>query len=179
MSRIGKKKILIPTGVTVTVDKSKVDVKGPKGNLSIEIRPEIAAAVEKDQVIVSVAKETKDSSAFWGLTRALIANMVKGVAEGYEKKLQLIGVGYRAKVSGDVLTLTVGYSHPIEFKAPQGIEISMEENQIIVVRGIDKHLVGLVAAQIRKIKKPEPYKGKGIRYIDEVVRRKAGKSGKV
>ena len=156
-----------------------VKVEGPKGNLEIEVRPEIKVEVADDQVIVSVAKETDKSNAYWGLTRALIAGMVEGVEKGYEKRLQLVGVGYRAKSTGkDSLTMTVGFSHPVEYKAPEGVEVEVEGNQDIIVRGIDKQLVGLAAAQIRKIKKPEPYKGKGIRYLGEVVRRKAGKSGK-
>lgn len=179
MSRVGKAPIQITSGVTVSVSGSKVDVKGPKGNLSLEVRPEMAVEVKDNQIIVSVAKETKDSSAFWGMTRSLIANMVEGVSEGYEKRLQLVGVGYRAKAAGNGISLTVGYSHPVEFTAPQGIELVVEDNQNILVKGIDKQLVGLTAAQIRKIRKPEPYKGKGIRYEGEVVRKKAGKSGKI
>ena len=179
MSRIGKKPIQIPSGVTVTVKGSNVEVQGTKGKLSIEVRPEIKVEVVDNTVVSSIAKKTDNSNAYWGLTQSLIGNMVHGVSEGYEKKLQLVGVGYRAKETNDGITLTVGYTHPVDVKAPEGIEFEVEDNQNITVKGIDKELVGLTAAKIRAIRKPEPYKGKGIKYADEVVRRKAGKSGKV
>ena len=180
MSRIGKKPVEIPAGVTVTVKESVITVKGPKGELKQDIRPEIAVEVVENQIVATLKKETKSSSAMWGLMRALFANMVVGVTEGYEKKLQMIGVGYRVKkISDSKITMTVGFSHPVEFDAPEGVKLDVEGNDFIIVSGIDKQLVGLAAAQIRKIKKPEPYKGKGIRYEGEIVKRKPGKAGKV
>ncbi|MFH1898922.1 MAG: 50S ribosomal protein L6 [Patescibacteria group bacterium] len=180
MSRIGRKLIEIPQGVTVEVNGREVVVKGPKGPLTCKFEREIGVKVEENNVKVEVLGETKRSTALWGLTRALIANMVKGVTEGFEKKLELVGVGYRAKqVSPSEITLTVGFSHQVDFKAPEGIQLTLVDNTHITVTGADKQLVGMVAANIRKIRKPEPYKGKGIRYEGEVVRRKAGKAGKV
>lgn len=180
MSRIGKNPIEIPSGVTVTIKEGVVTVKGPKGQLTQEIVPEIEVAVADSKVVASVKKETKNSSALWGLTRSLIANMVLGVTEGFEKKLQMIGVGYRVKkISDSKISMTVGFSHPVEFDAPEGIKLDVEGNDWITVSGINKQLVGLTAAQIRKIKKPEPYKGKGIRYEGEIVKRKPGKAGRV
>ena len=179
MSRIGKNPILIPEGVTVTVQDSLVTVKGPKGELLCKVRPEIKVKVENNLVTAEIARKSKESDAYWGLTRALIANMVLGVTEGFEKKLELVGVGYRAKPSSDGVSLSVGYSNPVELKAPEGVTIEVPDAQNIVVKGIDKQLVGLTAANIRKVRKPEPYKGKGIRYAGESVRRKAGKTGKV
>ena len=179
MSRLGKKPIEISAGVSVIITGSHVDVKGPKGALMLDIRPEIKAVVKDNQVVVSVEKEVKESKAYWGLTRSLIANMVLGVTQGFEKKLELVGVGYRAKTSVDGISLSVGYSHSVEFKTPVGIKLDIVDNQNITVSGADKQQVGAVAATIRKIRKPEPYKGKGIKYSDEIVRRKVGKSGKV
>lgn len=179
MSRLGKKPIEILAGASVVITGSHVDVKGPKGALTLDIRPEIKAAVKDNQVVVSVEKEVKESKAYWGLTRSLIANMVLGVTQGFEKKLELVGVGYRAKTSADGISLSVGYSHSVEFKTPVGIKLDVVDNQNITISGADKQQVGAVAATIRKIRKPEPYKGKGIKYSDEVVRRKVGKSGKV
>ncbi len=179
MSRIGKKIILIPSGVTVTALDNKVTVKGTKGELSYDIRPEIAININGDEINFSVVRESKQSSAYWGLARALVANMITGVSQGFEKKLELVGVGYRVKsASPKRVSLAVGYSHPVVYNAPDNIEFEVEEDKAIIVRGIDKHVVGQVAAEIRKVRKPEPYKGKGIKYIDEVVRRKAGKTGK-
>lgn len=178
MSRIGKKVILIPAGVTATIDGQKVTVKGPKGELKAEIRPEIKAVVEDNKVTFEVVRESKGYNAFWGLARATVNNMVLGVTQGFEKKLEMVGVGYRAKQNGNGITLTVGYSHPVEFPAPEGIQLVAEDQNNITIRGIDKQLVGLTAAKIREIRKPEPYKGKGIKYSTERVRRKAGKSGK-
>ncbi len=179
MSRIGKNPVYIPQGVTVTVENGTVKVTGPKGELTYTHRPEILVKVEDGQVICTVKEETKESGAFWGLTRALIANMVVGVSEGYEKKLELVGVGYRVKsIDNSKISLAVGFSHPVEFEAPKGVNLRVEGNTEIFISGIDKNLVGLTAAKIRKVKKPEPYKGKGIKYSDEVIRRKAGKTGK-
>lgn len=180
MSRIGKNPIQISEGVTVNINGSKIDVSGLKGNLAIDVRDEIEVKIEDGYVVCSIRKETKESNAYWGLTRSLIANMIEGVSKGYEKKLEIIGVGYRAKQNGsDGVVINIGYSHPVEFKAPEGVEIKVEDNTHLTISGIDKQLVGLTAAKIRKIRKPEPYKGKGIRYEDEIVRRKAGKAGKV
>lgn len=180
MSRIGRLPVQIPAGVTVTVGDSVVTVKGPKGELTETIRPEVAVKVEGDTVNIELISKEKGVSSFWGLTRALIANMVEGVTEGFEKKLQMVGVGYRAKkISDSKISMTVGFSHPVEFDAPEGVTLDVEGNDIIIVNGFNKQQVGLTAALIRKIKKPEPYKGKGIRYIDEVVKRKAGKAGKI
>lgn len=177
MSRIGKKEIKIPTGVSVELQGSKVVVKGPKGELSQVIRPEIKPLVEGDTVKFEKVSDSKESNAYWGLSRALVASMIKGVIEGYEKKLELVGVGYRVKNSDNGITVSIGYSHPVEFKAPQGIKLDTEDNRLITVTGFDKQLVGQTAAEIRKIRGPEPYKGKGIKYVDEVIRRKAGKAG--
>jgi large subunit ribosomal protein L6 len=180
MSRIGKKPIQIPEGVTVDVSEGRVLVKGPKGELSFDFDNILSVKSDGGEVIVSVEKETKNSPALWGTTRAIIANMVQGVTEGFEKKLELVGVGYRAKqVSNNEISMTLGYSHPIEYKAPEGVELIVEDNTHITVTGIDKSLVGLTAALIREFRKPEPYKGKGVRYQDEIVRRKPGKAGKV
>ncbi|HLC93759.1 MAG TPA: 50S ribosomal protein L6 [Patescibacteria group bacterium] len=179
MSRIGKKPILIPQGVTVEINGDEVIVQGAKGQLSTKIRPEIKTIQSDGTLTFEVRRNTKNADSYWGLTRALVANMIAGVTQGFEKKLELVGVGYRAKPSGKGVSLSVGYSHPIEFPAPDGITIEVPDVQNIVVRGIDKQLVGLTASKIRKVRKPEPYKGKGIRYAGERVKRKAGKSGKV
>lgn len=154
-------------------------VKGPMGELSTEIYPQVKVEVSDQQVLVKRKKDDKTSRSLHGLTRALIANMVTGVEKGWQKKLELVGVGFRAQASGDKLTLNVGYSHPVEVEAPSGIKFAVEENTRVLVSGIDKILVGQVAASVRKVRPPEPYQGKGIRYSGEYVRRKAGKAGKV
>ncbi len=178
MSRIGKKPILIPKGVEVKVDKSSVMVKGPKGELSLKIHPHVTVTVSADQVMVTVLKpEIKDNNALWGLYGSLIKNMVIGVTSGFEKKLEINGVGFRAQVSGDKMTLNLGFSHPVEFILPKGIKAEIEKN-VISLSGVDKQLVGETAAQIRDLKLPEPYKGKGIKYADEIIRKKAGKAAK-
>ncbi len=174
MSRIGKKPILIPESVEAKIADNKIIVKGPKGELQREIRPEIKVGVKGKEILVTVGKETKKTNAFWGLSRTLIFNMVKGVTEGYEKKLQLEGVGYRANLEGEDLILQVGFTNPIKIKKEEGIKFLVEKN-IITVSGIDKELVGQISAKIRKVRPPEPYKGKGIRYLGEQVRRKPGK----
>ena len=174
MSRVGKKPIQIPQGVEVKISGQKVMVRGPKGELSREVRPEIGVEVKEGKILVSPKIETKKTKALWGLTRALIANMIKGVTEGYEKKLEIEGIGFRASVEGENLVLSVGFTHPVKIKAPEGIKFSVEKN-IITVSGTDKELVGQMAAKIRAIRPPEPYKGKGIRYVGERVRRKVGK----
>ncbi|HLD32503.1 MAG TPA: 50S ribosomal protein L6 [Candidatus Peribacteraceae bacterium] len=185
MSRIGKKSVAFPSGVTVEVKPSTapasggtVSVKGPKGSLSYAYLPEITVKVEGNQVFVDRKGDEDKHRALHGLTRQLIANMVQGVHQGYEKRLEIIGVGYKAQVKGKMLTLHLGFSHPINFTLPDGIEILQEEQNknVLIVRGIDKQLVGQVASNIRGYRPPEPYKGKGIRYVDEFVRRKPGKA---
>ena len=178
MSRIGKNPIELPENVTVEVKGSTVVVKGPKGELTRNIRPEIGVSVSEGKVVCSVSQETKNSSAYWGLSRALVANMIQGVSEGFEKKLELVGVGYRAKSSSGGVSLSVGYSHVVDYVAPEGVKVDVVDNTNITVSGIDKQLVGQAAAQIRAVRKPEPYKGKGIKYAGEVIRRKVGKSAK-
>jgi len=177
VSRIGRKPIEKPEGVQVTLQGSAVSVQGPKGTLAMEIPSGIQVEVEDNRVMVSRESDEKKHRALHGLTRALLANMVEGVTKGFEKRLDLVGVGYRAQLQGKKLVLSVGYSHPEEVDPPQGIEIEVPAPTKIVVKGIDKQQVGEVAARIRAIRKPEPYKGKGIKYETEVVRRKAGKAG--
>lgn len=175
MSRIGKKPINIPGGVTVDVTGSVVRVKGPKGTLEHECVFGVRAVVDGQELRIELIDENlKGGAALWGLTRALVNNMVKGVAEGFSKQLEINGVGFKAALQGTKLVLNVGFSHPVEYQLPKGIEAAIEKN-VITVRGIDRQLVGQVAAEIRSIKKPEPYKGKGIKYSDEVIRRKVGK----
>lgn len=178
MSRIGAALITIPEGVEVTINESSIVVKGQKGELKEPINQKIK--VEKTDNIIKVSRSdnSKQSKSLHGLTRALIFNMVKGVTEGFEKTLEMVGTGYRVKKSGQGLTLSVGYSHDINIEPIEGITLEIEGNNIIKVQGISKHLVGQVSANIREVKKPEPYKGKGIRYQDEHVRRKAGKAVK-
>ncbi len=174
MSRIGQQPIEIPSGVTVVLDGRTVSVKGPKGELSLVIPSGVVVSQEGEELQVSPEGTGKHVAALWGTIRALIANMVRGVHEGFEKKLEIHGVGYRAQLKGDTLELSVGFSHSVEIVAPDGITFAVDKNTVTVT-GIDKALVGEVAANIRKVKKPEPYKGKGIRYVGEQVRRKAGK----
>ena len=179
MSRIGRMPIAIPAGVTVVVaENNKVTVKGPKGTLERVLPSEMTITVEGAAVHVSRSNDLKKMKALHGLTRSLIHNMVVGVTEGYEKKLEINGVGYRAAKSGKVLTLSLGYSHPVEMTDPEGIETVLDGQNIIIVKGIDKEKVGQFAADIRDKRRPEPYKGKGIKYADEVIRRKVGKTGK-
>jgi len=174
MSRIGQKPIIIPEGVEVKIEGQKVTVKGSKGELTREILPEIKAEIKEGKIIVSPQKETKKTKAFWGLTRALLSNMVSGVTVGFEKKLEIEGVGFKAAVEGEELVLEMGYSHPVKIKIPQGIKISAEKN-IITVSGFNNELVGQTSAIIRKVRPPEPYKGKGIKYVGEKIKRKVGK----
>jgi large subunit ribosomal protein L6 len=178
MSRIGKKPVAIPSGVTVDVSGNIVKVSGPKGDLSFTFLPEVTVTVKGEEVKVDRKGDTADARARHGLTRSIISNMVHGVNEGYSKELEIIGVGYKAQISGKKLTLQLGYSHPIDYEIPEGIEVVQDEKNknILCVRGIDKQLVGQVSAQIRGFRKPEPYKGKGVRYRDEYVRRKVGKA---
>jgi len=174
MSRIGKQSIAIPSGVTATVDGELVHVKGPKGSLTITVHPDIAVSVSENILECSIAHKTKKSAALWGTMRAILANAVTGVHEGFTKKLELQGVGYRASLQGKNIQLLVGYSHPVLIEAPEGISFAVEK-EIITVTGFDAYAVGQVAANIRKVRPPEPYKGKGIRYLGEHVRRKVGK----
>lgn len=179
MSRIGKLPVKIPRDVSVKIEGNVVKAKGSKGELQVEVRPEISVTQEGDALIARIDRETKKSSAYWGMTRALLLNIFSGVTQGFEKKLELVGVGYRAKKVGSDIELTLGYSHPIVFKAIEGIDLDVEDQKLITVRGINKQAVGQVAAKIRALRKPEVYKGKGVRYVDEVVRTKPGKAGKV
>ena len=179
MSRIGRKSVAIPSGVTIDLNGSKMTVKGPKGELSYTLLPEVTVKIDGGEAVVERKIDTKAARARHGLTRALLANMVKGVHEGYQKELEIIGVGYKANLkSKTLLQLNLGHSHPIDFTIPADIEIVQDEKNknILRVRGADKQMVGQVAAQIREFRPPEPYKGKGIRYTDEYVRRKVGKA---
>jgi large subunit ribosomal protein L6 len=176
VSRVGKKPITIPSGVQVGVEGSHIKVKGPKGELQREIDSRMSVAIADGALVVNRANDNKFFKALHGLYRSLINNMVVGVTQGYEKKLEIVGVGFKAEMKNKRLTLQVGYSHPIIFVAPPDINIACESPTLIAVSGVDKELVGQVAAKIRSFRPPEPYKGKGIKYIDEVVRRKAGKT---
>ena len=178
MSRIGKQIITIPAGVTVTMDGQVVNVKGPKGQLSHTLHPRVKATMQDNTVSVTVMDETeKFDRSLWGLSQRLISNMVIGVTTGYEKKLELNGVGFKVALAGNGLALSLGFSHPVTFDIPTGISAQVEKN-VITLSGTDKQLVGETAAQLRRLKQPEVYKGKGIKYMDEVIRRKAGKAAK-
>jgi large subunit ribosomal protein L6 len=177
MSRIGKMPITIPKGVKVEVNNNKIKVSGEKGTLERIFHSDIPIKIEEDKIYVSRTSESKFHRSLHGLTRSLINNMVKGVSLGFEKVLEIQGVGYRATLESGKMVIQIGYSHPIKVEPPEGIEFEVEKQKIIKIRGIDKQLVGETAAKIRILRKPEPYKGKGIRYIDEVVRRKIGKTG--
>ena len=177
LSRIGKLPIEIPSGVTITVDSGDVTVTGPKGTLKQFITPAVNVKVDNGVFTVEPKDESKEARAQHGLMRALVNNMVTGVTKGFEKRLEVKGVGFRVNVANNVLDMSLGFSHPVQYKAPEGVTIT-NEKMIIVVAGIDKQKVGQVAAEIRAIKKPEPYKGKGIMYVDEQILRKAGKTGK-
>ena len=179
MSRIGRMPIAVPAGVTVDIaENNQVTVKGPKGTLSRVLPAEMDIKLEGDQVVVTRPNDLKKMKSLHGLTRTLIHNMVVGVTEGYTKELEVNGVGYRAQKSGKVLNLSLGYSHPVEMTDPEGIEVEVPDQNTIIVKGIDKEKVGQYAAEIRSKREPEPYKGKGIKYADEVIRRKVGKTGK-
>jgi large subunit ribosomal protein L6 len=177
MSRIGKKPVPVPANVTVTIDGSHVVVKGPKGQLERTFRPEMTIEQKDGELLVTRPSDSKEHRSVHGLTRALLANMVAGVTDGYRKTLEIIGVGYRAEKKGNNLVLTVGYSHQVTYPQPEGIALSTTSPTVVVIEGIDKAKVGQVAAELRAVRPPEPYKGKGIRYQGEQVRRKAGKAG--
>lgn len=177
MSRIGRLPITIPAGVEVKLNENNISVKGPKGQLSRDIVKDISVNIEDGNIVVTRPTNQKQHRSLHGLTRALIANMVEGVTNGYQKSLDLVGVGYRAAKQGTKLVLTVGYSHPVEIEPEQGLEIEVPAPNKIIVKGYDKEKVGMLAANIRAVREPEPYKGKGIRYTDEYVRRKVGKAG--
>ena len=179
MSRIGRLPIAVPAGVDVAIDGREVTVKGPKGTLSRALHPEMGVAREGDSIVVTRPSEAKTHKQLHGLTRTLVNNMVVGVTAGYRKGLEINGVGYRAALVGRKLQLNLGYSHPIEIDPPSGISFEVENPTHLAVVGIDKELVGQVAARVRATRKPEPYKGKGVRYAGEQVRRKAGKAGKI
>lgn len=177
LSRIGKLPVEIPSGVTITVDSGVVIVEGPKGKLEQSITPAVSVVIDDGAAVVTPSNETKVARSQHGLMRSLINNMVIGVTEGYEKRLQVNGVGFRVASSNNELDLALGYSHPVKYKAPAGVSVT-NDKMTIIVSGIDKQKVGQVAAEIRSLRKPEPYKGKGIMYADEVILRKAGKTGK-
>ncbi len=178
MSRIGKKPVSIPQGVEVKLDGRVMTVKGPKGTLTRELHQDMIVRVESDQVVVERPSESKTHRSLHGTTRSVVANMVEGVSNGYQKVLELVGVGYRAAKNGDKVTMSLGFSHPVEIIPSEGIELEVPANNRLIVKGIDKEKVGIFAAKIRDIRKPEPYKGKGVRYENERVRQKVGKTGK-
>jgi len=178
MSRIGRLPIVIPTGVDIKIDGQDVAVKGPKGELTLSVKSPIQVAIEDGQLLVTRPDDERESRSLHGLTRTLIANQIVGVTDGYTKGLEVVGTGYRVTAKGNSVEFALGYSHSITVDPPAGISFTVEGNNKLTVSGIDKQAVGEVAANIRKLRKPEPYKGKGVRYAGEVVRRKAGKSGK-
>lgn len=178
MSRIGKRPISIPAKVQVAIDGSHISVKGPKGELSRVLPEAVSVEQEGETLLVQRRDDSRPSRQLHGLSRTLVANMVEGVSQGFQRRLEIQGVGYRAQVQGRNLTLNVGYSHPVQIVPPEGIQFAVENNTNVIVTGFDKELVGNMAAKIRYVRPPEPYKGKGIRYAGEVVRRKAGKAGK-
>ncbi len=176
MSRIGKKPIPVPAGVKVILEPPIVKVSGPKGNLTQTLDPGVVVTLEKDVVRVEASDDPKKGNALHGLTRTLVANMIKGVSEGFQRVLEINGVGYRAEVQGQVMNFTLGYSHPIRFPLPEGIKAEVERQVRITLKGTDKNLLGLTASRIRRLRPPEPYGGKGIKYAEEVIHRKAGKT---
>lgn len=178
MSRVGRKPIAVPAGVTLSLNGSELTVKGPKGTLVRSFHPDITINIQENEVNVERPSDNKLHRSLHGTTRALVANMVAGVSEGFTRTLELVGVGYRAAKSGNGITLSLGFSHPVEVTPEEGIEIEVPNQTTLVIKGINKERVGQVAAEIRSLRKPEPYKGKGIRYSNEVVRRKEGKKGK-
>jgi len=177
MSRVGKKVITIPGKTSVAYNERELVVKGEKGTLKRTIHPAVELAIEGDTISVIIDQEDRKTRAMQGLTRSLVANMVDGVSKGFEKTLEINGIGYRAEMKGNSIVLNLGYSHPIDFPMPDGISASVDKNNVIKIMGIDKEKVGQIAASIRKLRAPEPYKGKGIKYADEHIQRKAGKTG--
>jgi large subunit ribosomal protein L6 len=177
MSRIGKRPIQVPKGVTVTVDGGKVTVKGPKGELIRQVNPAMTVAVNEGKVEVTRPSDEPEHKALHGLTRTLVANMVEGVTAGFKKELDIVGVGYKAETRPFGLVLALGFSHPVEYRAPKGIKLTAPQPTSIVIEGANKEVVGQVAAELRSLRPPEPYKGKGIKYVGEQIRRKAGKAG--
>ncbi len=175
MSRIGNRRLVVPEGVTITIDENQVTVKGPKGELSLKIEKNITVQVEDNTVVVTRANDEKTTKAMHGTTNANISNMIEGVTNGFKKDLEIIGVGYRFTKKGNALVINAGYSHPVELEIPAGLSVEVPSNTELTVEGINKEKVGEFAANIRKIRKPEPYKGKGIRYKDEHIQRKEGK----
>ena len=178
MSRIGRRPIIIPSGVEVSIESGAVAVKGPKGSLARAIHPDMVVRMEGGQVLVERPSDSKLHRSLHGTTRSVVANMVEGVTNGYQKTLELVGVGYRAAKAGNKVTLSLGFSHPVEVVPEEGLELDVPANNRVIVKGIDKEKVGTFAAKIRDLRRPEPYKGKGIRYENEKVRRKVGKTGK-
>jgi large subunit ribosomal protein L6 len=177
MSRVGRKVIAVPTGVKVSVSESSLEVQGPKGKLTTPVPPGIKFALSGQELSCQRASDARQLRAFHGLARALAQNAVKGVTEGFTKDLDIVGVGYRAQVEGNKVVFALGYSHPVEYQVPEGIKVAVEKQTHIQVSGIDRQKVGQVAAEIRKLRKPDPYKQKGIRYVGEVLKKKAGKAG--
>jgi len=179
VSRVGRMPITLPQGVDIDIKGQNVSVKGPKGELSYEVRPEITVKIEDERLVVERSSDERSDRAYHGLTRALLANMVLGVSQGFRKVMEVEGVGYRATLQGQALVMQLGFSHPVEIVPPPGITFSVEKgDRVFTIEGIDKELVGQVAAKVRAIRKPEPYKGKGVLYQGERIRRKAGKAGK-
>jgi large subunit ribosomal protein L6 len=177
MSRIGRKAVVVPKGVTLQVEGNNVAVKGPRGELRRSLHPDMQLALDKDQFTVSRPSDEKKHRALHGLTRTLVQNMVDGVSKGFSKSLEIQGVGYKAETKPYGVNLIVGFSHPVKYEAPSGIKITVDNNTLVKIEGANKELVGQVAAELRAVRPPEPYKGKGIRYVGEQVRRKAGKTG--
>ena len=175
MSRIGKRPVAIPSGVTADIAGSTLTVKGPKGTLTLNMREEISYIVDEGSILVKPANDSKQARAFWGMQRTLVENLVTGVTQGYTKVLEITGVGYRANIQGKNLKLQLGYSHDVDFAVPEGIDVKTPDNTTVEISGIDKQMVGQVAAEIRRWRKPEPYKGKGIKYRGEYIFRKEGK----
>jgi large subunit ribosomal protein L6 len=177
MSRVGKKPVVIPKGVEIKTGDGWLTVKGPKGSLREKLHPAVDVVIDEGSVSFTKVRDEKGDNAAFGLIRSLANNMVQGTTVGFQKVLEIVGVGYRAQVQGKTLTLNLGFSNPVEYAIPEGIEISVEQRNQVVVKGIDKQLVGTVAADIRQFRPPEPYKGKGVKYLDEKIRRKVGKTG--
>lgn len=178
MSRIGRKPITIPAGVEIQIEGNVLSVKGPKGSLTRTLHPDMKLVIDNQELTVERPSDEKLHRSLHGTTRSVVSNMVEGVTKGFEKNLDLVGVGYRAAKSGDKVTLSLGFSHPVELPKTEGIEVDVPTQTRLVIKGIDKELVGIYAAKVRAIRKPEPYKGKGIKYDTEVIRRKVGKTGK-